>query len=264
MQAGVPMLSEMQGDCKIPKIKTKPTFGWVTENNDFAEQDMDFDNVTATPKYAGNIQVFSWAIFLRSAGAAIQNFVQRELMNSFSAGVETAAVRADGSAGSIKGLYHIVPAANKIDAQVDANTGGKISYARCLETEAKILATNQNKPLVWLVNTTQKVKAQQELKFAVSGANQLLMNDMLADRKVIITNAVDSNIDHGTSKTSRIALLQPESLLLLRWTGGVQLQLNSMAESFWKKGAVGVRIMDALDFISRRPDSTASLDNLAN
>ena len=73
-RAGVPVLSGLEGDLKIPRVDTKPGFSWIAENANFPEQDMTFDDVTLQPKYAGAIQVFSLGFFLRAAGEFCRPF----------------------------------------------------------------------------------------------------------------------------------------------------------------------------------------------
>ena len=58
-RAGVPVLSGLEGDVKIPRTDDKPSFAWIAENSNFPEQDMSLDDVTLQPKFAGAIQVFS-------------------------------------------------------------------------------------------------------------------------------------------------------------------------------------------------------------
>ena len=103
----------------------------------------------------------------------------------------------------------------------DANTGGAMTYAKCLETEGKITSTNQRMPLTWLVSDAVRLKALQVLKFAVNGASQLFMpgSSMLADRPAIVTNSIQDNIARGTGTTSARSFCFSHSRL--SWAGGL-------------------------------------------
>ena len=138
---------------------------------------MDFDDVTLQPKYAGAIQIFSLGIFLRAAGSSVVRFIQQELMRSFRSGLDKSFIQDDGTNNKPKGLYSIVQSTNEVVANEngDANTGGDLTYAKCLETEAKITSTNQTMPLTWLINDKVRLKGLQKLKFTVSGSSQLYM-----------------------------------------------------------------------------------------
>ena len=271
-ECGVPVLKNLEGNVKIPAVNEKPSFGWVAENANFAEQDQTFKDVVLTPLYAGAIQIFSLGIFLRSQGESIVRFVQEELMRSFRAGIEKSFIQDDGSANTPRGLYDIIadyaPSGGSAgDNEVAvANDGGAISYAKCLEAEAKITGTNQSMPLKWLLSDKVRLLAQQVLKFAVNGASQLYdpKTMMLADSKSFVTNSIQDNLTQGSSanNTSKIVIFQPKSLVVGRWLGGIQLQVNSQAENLWKAGKTGVRILDVCNIVSRRDSDFAALKGI--
>ena len=264
-QAGVPVLSGLSGDLKIPRVDNKPSFSWIAENTNFPEQDMTFDDVTLTPKYAGAIQVFSLGIFLRSAGSSIMRFVQQELMRSFRSGLEKSFIQDDGTSNKPKGLYSIIPAGNNVNSTTGSpttNKGGTITYAEALSVEQKITSTNQMMPLKWLINDGIRIKALQVLKFAVNGASQLYMGGMFADRPAVVTNSISNTIKKGTGDTSRAVLFQPQSLVLGRWIGGIQLQINTQGAEYWKAGKTAVRVIDCCNLVSRRDSDFASYAQL--
>ena len=265
-RAGVPVLSGLEGDLKIPRINTKPGFSWIAENANFPEQAMDFDDVTLQPKYAGAIQIFSLGIFLRAAGSSVVRFIQQELMRSFRSGLDKSFIQDDGTNNKPKGLYSIVQSTNEVVANEngDANTGGDLTYAKCLETEAKITSTNQTMPLTWLINDRVRLKGLQKLKFTVSGSSQLYMpgSNMLADRPTVLTNSIQDNIKKGTGDTSKIVLFQPQSLVLGRWIGGIQLQVNTQGAEYWKAGKTAVRVIDVCNLVSRRDSDFAVLKEI--
>ena len=238
----------------------------------FPEQDASFDDVTLSPKYAGAIQVFSLGIFLRAAGNSIVRFVQEELMRSFRSGLEKSFIQDDGTSNKPKGIANIVEAGNIVNASkqpdgsaVDANTGGNPRYDEALDVEGKITSTNQMMPLLWLLNDKTRLAALQVLKFSVNGASQLFMpgSNMFADRRAIITNAVPSNITKGNkSDKSEAYLFQPQSLVLGRWLGGIQLQVNTQGSEYWKAGKTAVRVIDCCNLASRRDSDFAKYGQL--
>ena len=271
-QAGVTVLSGLEGDLRIPVINDKPSFSWIAENANFPEQDMSFEDIMLMPRYAGAIQVFSLGIFLRSQGASIVRFVQQELMRSFRSGLEKSFIQDDGTNNKPSGLYKIISdynaGANEVSAiggsGFGANQGGLVSYAKALETESKITSTNQMMPLRWLINDDVRLKALQVLKFpGVNGAEQLYKNGMFADRPATVTNSISKTIKKGTGNTSKIVLFQPQSLVLGRWLGGIQLQVNTQGAEYWKAGKTAVRVIDVCNLVSRRNSDFAAYEEIA-
>ena len=269
-RAGVPVLSGLEGDLRIPVINEKPSFSWIAENANFPEQDMSFEDIMLMPRYAGAIQVFSLGIFLRSQGSSIVRFVQQELMRSFRSGLEKSFIQDDGTNNTPKGLYKIISdyssGANEVAAiggSIDANTGGAVDYAKALEVEGKITSTNQMMPLRWLINDNIRLKALQVLKFSVNGATQLFQGGRFADRPAVVTNSISETIKKGTGNTSKAVLFQPQSLVLGRWLGGIQLQVNTQGAEYWKAGKTAVRVIDVCNLISRRASDFAAYKEIA-
>lgn len=262
-ECGVPVLNNLEGNVKIPAVNNKPSFGWVAENANFAEQDGTFKDVELTPLYAGAIQVFSLGIFLRSQGQSIVRFVQEELLRSFRSGIEKSFIQDDGTSNTPEGLYEIVPAANEVEI---ATNGGPITYAKCLEAEGKITGTNQSMPLKWLISDKVRLSALQKLKFSVNGAKQLYEDMMLADRKTAITNSIRDNLTQGSAanSTSKIIIFQPQSLVVGRWVGGIQIQVNSQGAEYWKAGKTAVRVIDVCNMVSRRDSDFAALQGITH
>ena len=271
-QAGVTVLTGLEGDIRIPVINDKPSFSWIAENANFPEQDMSFEDIMLMPRYAGAIQVFSLGIFLRSQGSSIVRFVQQELMRSFRSGLEKSFIQDDGTNNKPAGLYKIISdynsGANEVaavgGAGFGANKGGVVDYAKALETESKITSTNQSMPLRWLINDDVRLKALQVLKFpGVNGAEQLYKNGMFADRPATVTNSISKTVKKGTGNTSKIVLFQPQSLVLGRWLGGIQLQVNTQGAEYWKAGKTAVRVIDVCNLISRRNSDFAAYKEIA-
>jgi len=256
-ECGVTMLSGLEGDVSIPQVNAKPSFSWVAENSNFPEQDGTFKEVSLKPLYAGAIQVFSLGIFLRSQGQSVVRFIQEELMRSFRSGIEKSFIQDDGMDNKPKGVIALVPDANKISL---GTNGAQITYAKLQEAEQRLVETNQSMPLKWLINHVVRIKAQSILKFAVNGASQLYDNGMLADLPAYVTNSVSSSLKQGSAaKSSTIVLMQPQSLVLGRWLGGIQLQINSMAGQYWKAGKTAVRVIDVCNMVSRRDSDLVSI-----
>ena len=187
-------------------------------------------------------------------------------MRSFRSGLDKSFIQDDGTNNKPKGLYSIVQSTNEVVANEngDANTGGDLTYAKCLETEAKITSTNQTMPLTWLINDKVRLKGLQNLslRFRVVVSYICPGSNMLADRPTVLTNSIQDNIKKGTGDTSKIVLFQPQSLVLGRWIGGIQLQVNTQGAEYWKAGKTAVRVIDVCNLVSRRDSDFAVLKEI--
>lgn len=283
-ELGVPMLSGLEGDQQIPTLKSKPAFGWVQEDGTFPNQDIDFANVKLTPLYAGALQIISLGAQIRSKSESAMRFVSMELLNQFRAGLDKSFIQDDGSANTPRGIRSIIAGYNRgsnslePDAEESNLKSLVANWNDLLRVEGLIEDTNEMMPLKWLIASKLKRAAQTILKFAVNGSEQLYKNGLFGDTPGYVTNSVPVNLeipdnaagyaatikDAGEASPTQLMsaiCIQPASLVIGRWLGGLQLQVSTEGK-FFEKGQVAVRVIDVCNLVSRRPSSLAELKNI--
>lgn len=287
-ESGVPMISGLEGDVKIPKALTSSGFAFVAENSNFPEQDQTFGDITLQPKYAGGIQVFSLALFLRSQNESVMRFVQSEMLSAIRTGIDKAFINGTGASDTPKGLRQIIAdhssGANSIEPS-DLKSSKKTGLCRwqdLLNAEGKITDGQEMMPLTCLIPDKLRRLASQILRFSVNGAMPLFYKNMLGDSKTLITNSVptglkvpaadkadyDSSIKadddaSGGTDLSTVLFFNPKRFLIGRWQG-LQIQVNTQGESFWRAGKTAIRVIDVCNFVSRRPESASEVKNILN
>lgn len=285
-ESGVPMLSGLEGDVKIPKADTASGFAFVAENANFPEQDQTFGEVTLQPKYAGGIQVFSLALFLRSQNESVMRFVQQEILNATRVGIDKAFIINNGANNTPEGLRKIIADHDGGANSIVPADGGNAKTALCtwgdlLRAEGLITDTNEMGPLVCLIPDKLRRLASQILKFNVSGSMPLYSKGMLGDCKTLVSNSVPTDIEIPDNTAGYVATIkdageaaptqlstaiffQPKRFLVGRWRSGLQLQVNTQGAEYWKAGKTAVRVIDVCNFISRRPASASEVKNILN
>ena len=260
-KAGATMLSDLQGDTVIPGLNQKPSFSWVTEGSNFPEQDMTFNKpITLKPKFAGAIQDFAIGIFYQSQNDSIESFIRQELTQALSTGIDDSFLNDDGTTGKPKGLLSIT-GISEVDT-AGAN-GAKLTLAKILETEQKLLSENQFAEPVWVTNSNVMLSGRNQLRFAVNGAMTIGTKDTLVDNRMVVTNSVKSNLTKGSGTgLSQALLLIPRSVVIGRWSGGLQISVNTLGDSYWKSGSVGVRVLDVCDLGLRRAKDVVNYKNI--
>ena len=259
-KAGCTFLSGLQGDVKLPRVNAKPSVGWVQDGSAFADQSMSFNDVSLSAKFAGAIQDFSIALFYQSKNNSIENFIRRELSMALSSGVDASFINDDGTSGKPTGLLE-VSGISTVDT-AGAN-GAKMTQALLLAVEKKLLAENQFKMPVWLTNSDLMLSGRSILRFAVNGSETLGTMDRLLGHKQVVTNSVPSNGTKGAGASLSTAILfVPSSVIVGMWSGGLQISVNVLGDSYWKSGGVGIRILNATDMAVRRAKDVCSLTNI--
>ena len=260
-KAGATMLSDLQGDTVIPGINQKPSFGWVTEGTDFADQSMTFNKpITLKPKFAGAIQDFAIGIFYQSENDSIESFIRQELTQALATGIDDDFINGDGTSGKPKGILSIT-GISEVDTA--GSNGAKLTLAKILETEQALLDENQFAEPAWVTNSNVMLSGRNVLRFTVNGSLTMGTQNTLVDNKMVVTNSVKSNLSKGSGRNlSQALLLIPRSVVIGRWSGGLQISVNTLADSYWKKGSVGVRVLDVCDLGLRRAKDVVNYKNI--
>ena len=260
-KAGATMLSDLQGNTVIPGLNAKPGFSWVGEDTNFPDQSMTFNKpVTLKPKFAGAIQDFAIGIFYQSQNDSIESFIRREMTRALASGIDASFINDDGTSNKPKGLLNIT-GISEVDT-AGAN-GGALTLSKILECEKELFAENQFAEPVWVTNPDVMISGRNKLRFAVNGAITIGTKDTLVDNKMVVTTGVKNDLTKGSGTgLSQALLIIPESVVIGRWSGGLQISVNTLADSYWKKGSVGVRVLDVCDIGLRRTKDIVNYKNI--
>ena len=264
-QAGVRMLSDLQGNVIIPGIDDKPSFGWIEDDGTFAEQDMDFQkNITLKPKFAGAWQEFSIGIFYQSQNDSIESLIRAEMTKAIQSGIDASFINDDGADGKPKGLLQ-TSNIQEVDAGGATDAGNPLSRSKLLECEQKLLENNQYQDPKWLINSKTHVSSRNILRFTTPGSQTLGDKTSLMDNPIVVTNSLPSDVAVGSQNpgiNSSAILFIPNTVIVGRWSGGLQLSVNTLASEFWKSGSVGIRVLDVCDIGVRRPKDIVHLKEI--
>ena len=93
---GARILTGLQGNVAIPRLKTSATTGWVAENAALSLSDPEYDQVTLSPKHAGGIVEFSRNMLMQSS-PDIEELLRADFAAVLARAIDDAALQGGGA-----------------------------------------------------------------------------------------------------------------------------------------------------------------------
>jgi len=256
-QLGARVLTGLQGNLDVPKLKQSATAGWVAENAALTATDHEFQKVSLTPKHAGAITEFSRSM-LQQPSVDVEALVRSDFAMILAEAVDQAAISGSGTGAVPRGILNTTGIGN---VAMGAN-GGPITWASVInligETEIDNVEGSG-----FLTNARVVRSARQTVKVSGQPSYVMEMPGSLAGYSAAVTNMVPSNLVKGSSGAVCSALIFGNwSDLLLGYWSEFDLLVNPYEAVAYSKGNVQVRGLLSMDVAVRYPESFAAILDL--
>jgi HK97 family phage major capsid protein len=237
MQAGARMLNGLQSDVAIPKKLTASSAAWLNaEGDDVAQTEPTFGQVTLSPKDIGAYTQVTRRM-LQQSTLDIEAIIRDDLATAIALGMDLAALRGNGTAGSPTGIKSTA-GINSVDFGVAPITVP--SYAKVVEMETAIAQDNAlmgnlayilPASMVGGLKTTEKATGTAQFVYEPGGT--------LNGYRAINSNQVEAgDLYFGNF----------QDLLIGMW-GGLDLQVDPYANGL--SGTMRVRVIQTMDVAVR-------------
>lgn len=237
---GVRVLSGLVGNVTVPKYTSGNTVGWVAEGGAVPEGNMDFENVSLTPKHVGGFTEMSRQLIQQSS-PDIEQLVRDDLAFIIAKSIDTALIKGGGT-NEPKGVL--------ATTGIQTANLATLSFANVLAMVAKLELVNAD-AAAWLTSPGVSTKLRGTLKSA-GIAGYLAEGGRLADIPLYTTNQVPNLT--GTPDKG-IAILGDWSQVMLGIWSELDILVNPYAETPYKRGGVLVRAMATCDIAVRHPEA---------
>jgi HK97 family phage major capsid protein len=95
-ELGARVMNNLSGNVDIPKHKSSTNVQWVAENSGLSSSDIDFDNVTLSPKHAGALGEYSRNM-LQQSSPDIEDLFRRDMAANLGEALDSVALNGGGS-----------------------------------------------------------------------------------------------------------------------------------------------------------------------
>ena len=234
MQAGVTMLSGLQGNVSIPRQSSAATAYWVGESGSPTESQQAIDQVNMTPKTVGAYVDYSRRLLLQSS-IDVESMVRSDLAKVIALELDRAAIYGTGSSNQPLGLTNTTG----IGSQTITSYG---TFAEYIGMETDVASANADAgALRYIVNAAARGALKSTEKSATSTAQFVYADDQINGYPVIVSNQLQSND----------ALFGDFSQFVVGMWSGLDLTVDPYAGS--TAGTVRIIALQDVDFAVKQP-----------
>jgi len=234
MQAGVTMLSGLQGNISLPRQGSAATAYWVGEGGSPTESQQAIDQVNMTPKTVGAFVDYSRRLLLQSS-IDVEGMIRADLARVIALELDRAAIYGTGSSNQPLGLTNTTG----IGAQTITSFG---TFAEYIGMETDVATANADAgSLRYIVNAAARGALKSTEKSATSTAQFVYENDQINGYPVIVSNQLGNND----------CLFGDFSQFVVGMWSGLDLTVDPYAGS--TAGTVRIIALQDVDFAVKQP-----------
>lgn len=257
---GITWLRDLNGNVAIPSQTGAATGYWVTEGNAPTESQQTIGQVALTPKTVGGYTDYTRKLLLQSS-LDVEAFIRADIASVIGLSMQAAAINGSGSGAEPTGLLNT----SGIGSVAGGTNGAAPTYDHLVDLESAVGNANADVgTLAYLTNSKIRGKLRKTQEFAstngkavwTSGSERGIGEVLGYD--AIVTNAMPSNLDKGTSTgvCSAIAYGNWADLIIGMW-GGLDIMLDPYALA--TSGGRRVIALQDCDIAFRRVASFAAM-----
>lgn len=234
-QAGVTVLSGLQGNISIPRQTAASTAYWVGENVAPSESQQAIDQVNMTPKTVAAYVDYSRRLLLQSS-IDVEGMIRTDLARVIALEIDRAAMYGTGSSNQPLGLINTTG----IGSQTITTYG---TFAEYIGMETDVAAANADAgSMRYIINASAR-GALKSTEIASGTAQFVYMNDQINGYPVIVSNQLQNND----------ALFGDFSMMIMAMWSGLDLMVDPFAGA--TAGTVRVIAHQDLDVAVKQPAS---------
>jgi HK97 family phage major capsid protein/HK97 family phage prohead protease len=233
MQAGITMLSGLQGNISIPRQTAGSTAYWIGEGSAPTESQQSIDQVNMSPKTVGAFVDYSRRLLLQSS-VDVEAMIRRDLASVIALELDRAGVYGTGSANQPLGLT----GTSGIGAQTLTSYG---TFAEYIGMETDVASANADAgSLRYIINAAAR-GALKSTALIGTEARFVYENDEINGYPVIVSNQLASND----------ALFGDFSQFVMGMWSGLDLTVDPYAGA--TSGNVRIIALQDVDFAVKQP-----------
>jgi HK97 family phage major capsid protein len=233
MQAGITMLSGLQGNISIPRQTAAATAYWVGEGSAPTESQQSIDQVNMSPKTVGAFVDYSRRLLLQSS-VDVEAMIRRDLASVIALELDRAGIYGTGSSNQPLGLT----GTSGIGAQTLTSYG---TFAEYIGMETDVASANADAgSLRYIINAAAR-GALKSTALIGTEARFVYENDEINGYPVIVSNQLSSND----------ALFGDFSQFVMGMWSGLDLTVDPYAGA--TSGNVRIIALQDVDFAVKQP-----------
>ena len=254
-QAGVTVLTGLEGNLAIPRQTGGASAFWVAENGTISESSATFDQLTMSPKTVGALTELSRRALLQPS-INMNTFIENELIKTLALEIDRAIMNGSGTANQPRGILQTAG----IGAVIGGTNGAAINWGHVVDLETAIADENADVATMRYITNARVRGRLKKTEIVANSGNFIWNGDSLNGYPTIVSNQVPKNGTKGTGTNLSTMVFGDFSQVLLGFWSGLDLQVNPY--SLDTTGAVRVTAFQDLDVLVKQPKSFAAMTDI--
>jgi HK97 family phage major capsid protein len=257
---GATILSGLQGNLSIPRLKASTTAYWVPENGAITASDPQVDQVSFTPKHVGGITELSRNMLMQPS-VDVARMVEDDMAKNIARALDSAAL-VGGGAGQPSGLLAPTSGIGNVPL---ATNGGPPTWNSIVSLIAAIdIANALDGALGFAGNGRVTSVLRRTLKSATDTSSNFVLQDptSLAGYPLQSSQLVPSNLTKGTGTNLSALIFGDWSMLVMGFWSELDLLVNPFVNPAYSSGNVQLRSMATADIEIRQPLAFAAITDM--
>ncbi len=254
---GATVLTGLVGNVAIPRLKASATSGWIAENAALTPSDVQFEQVTLSPKHVGALTEYSRNMLLQSS-PDIEELLRSDFAAILARAVDAGAINGGGSNEPVGIL-----STSGIGSVALGTNGGPPTWAGVIGLTA---AVEQADATGGGFLTNYKATAKMKTTVRATSTDSLMImegRDTLAAYPLAATSLVPSTLVKGTSGAVCSALIFGNFAdCLLGYWSELDILVNPYESTAYTKGNVQIRGFISMDVKLRHAESFAAIKDM--
>lgn len=257
---GSTVLSGLQGNVNVPRLKASATAYWVAENAAITASDPQTDHVGLTPKHVGCLVEVSRNMLMQPS-LDVSRLFEDDMARQLAEAIDSVALVGGGS-NQPSGLL----ASGSGIGSVALGTDGDVpSWDSVIGLIAAVDAANAlGGSLAFVTSARAASKMRRTLRTSADTASTFIQESptMLAGYPVASTQNVPSNLTKGGGSNLSALIFGDWSMLMLGYWSELDVLINPFETTAYAKGNVQVRAMATADVAIRQPAAFAAITDM--
>lgn len=249
---GATVLTGLQGNLSIPRLKASASGQWVAENTAITASDPQTDAVGFTPKHVGGIVEISRQM-IQQPSLDVSRMVEDDLSKIIAVAIDRVAI----TGGGTNEPHGLLAAGSGITILPLGTDGAAPSWDDIIALIAAVDTSNAlGGSLAWVTNAKVVSKQRRTLKTTGDTSSNFLQVDpnALAGYSLASTQLVPSNLVKGASGAVCSAEIFGDwSQLVLGFWSELDILVNPFESTAYAKGNVQIRAMATADVGIKQP-----------
>jgi HK97 family phage major capsid protein len=245
-QLGATVLSGLQGNLAIPRLKASATASWVAEGGAITASDPQTEQVSLSPKHVGGIVEISRNM-VQQPSLDVARMVEGDLTQLIAVALDQVAIQGGGT-NQPSGI--LASGSGVTVNYVSGGNGGGPTWDAIVALIAAVDTSNAlGGSLAFLTNGKLVSKLRRTLKTGADTSSNFLMTDAntLAGYPIASTQNVPSNTTRGTGTNLSALIFGDFSQLIIGFWSELDILVNPYESTAYSKGNVQIRAMATAD-----------------